>query len=137
MLEIMVTADPKSGIRNALLGFESPFFNVQMPINAGVRSNTSIATPPGTTSVEFALYVFSNERRATVLAEGIWPWSQILVFGINPGHFIGIIQDSLTNPPMSGVSPTCQLRCTPQSQPVTGPGCLPCREDGLVFQVCC
>lgn len=137
MLEIVAIADPKSNVKDALVIFESHFFTMALPLNAGIRSTISIPTPPGAVGVDFLLGVISRERRATVLADGIWRSSQILLFGINPQQFIGIIQDLIVSPRPLGVGPTCQLRCHAGDTPVAGPGCLPCNEDGLILQVCC
>jgi hypothetical protein len=143
-VEILVGATPGSNISNAQISVEGPNYNVNVPISAGRLERRTVGTAVPGMMVDIRIAVFSNDRMVQVFADNIPTDSTIIVTGVDADEFHANIYHPHAHAHVgrpqwqqAGLAPTCTLRCTPTSVPVTGPSCIGCNEYGLKFKVCC
>jgi hypothetical protein len=151
VIEIVVAANSSSRIRNTEITIEGSGFRVTLGMNAGGRARSSVlpmplaqrlpGSPPlrlpNTTDVQLTVATQTNRptlrRAVTVYAYNISTDSEIDVLGIRTNEFTAEIRHKEFDP----IAPACTLRCTPNSPPLIGPGCLDCDVGGIKFRVCC
>lgn len=131
-MRLRVGAAPDSGIANAEIIAEGRGFRSSLAMNAGMRALAWFDASLAGALVELRLTVRMDRRSVTVYAKNIPRTATVAIFGTNPRRFDGRIYHRRLE---EGVG--CILRCTPDSEPMIGPGCRDCEAEGLVFEVCC
>jgi hypothetical protein len=132
MIEISVRATPGSNIQNAEVTVQGPGFRAALVVDAGAHASARVF-PQTFPTTSLQLSVRSADREASVYANNIPVTSNVAILGINRDQFRGEIYHSIA----AQLAPNCELRCTPTSSPISGPGCLDCNVGELQFKVCC
>ena len=141
MADLIVTAYPNSGISGAQVAISAYTRTTTVKVGAGGFEFQRVQLPGGLPIVEFELSVETLSGRAHVYAENIPADAHVHVIGVSDVFFMGLIDHNrralIHHEFAPRLAPRCQLRCTPKSRPVQGPGCIVCRDGGLSFRVCC
>ena len=134
-MKVFATAYPDSNIAESSFTVEGLGASLRLPISVGksFAQTLSISDVFERESGDFAITVHSQDRNVCVLTKHIPIDSEFHLIGVNRDLFLGIVVHGHAR----NFGPRCELRCSPNDPPVTGPGCITCQKDTLTFKVCC
>jgi hypothetical protein len=133
MLEMFATAYPNSGLQNLLFSLESKLFSGHVKVSAGTFESTRVPTPTGVKVADVSFRAELSGTSVTVHGQDIPTDGTVHFVGVNKSLFVGLIYHGGTGI----LAPHCKFRCNPNDPFITGPGCIECTDDGLIFKICC
>jgi len=137
MFHVYVSAYPGSGIRGALIGVDVPSLPGTAPrtarvlVDAGGFGTGQLDLSSMDDTVSMVLSVTLGRNTSNIYAANVSRDGELHVLGVSPNLFLGKIRHA------AGQTVACTLRCTPTSEPVTGPGCIDCPNATPKYEVCC
>jgi hypothetical protein len=136
-MRILVNAYADSGINEAHFTVEGAGSRLRLPVAVDKRFTGTFDLPKSMEfdATEFSVAVESQGRHVVVLARHIPTHSELHLIGVNEDLFLGMVVHDRAQP--HNLGPRCELRCSPNEQPVTGPGCISCEKGKLIFKICC
>jgi hypothetical protein len=133
-MQIYTTALPGSDVSGASVVFRSAGYERRYGFGPEIQLADTIDLGDRHRAVDFELALESRGDQSSVYLKKVPVAAQIVLIGISPTYFQGII---LHEHEIPNAALTCELRCTPESKPVLGPGCITCKRKNLSFQICC